>query len=634
MVNQTPQSVLQEYLLKSKKAKKAFLALPPPADETVTEANRKRSVKVMYSNGLLSKRKYQSIRNAELEILKTCKHVGRPTIPPMLKYSDLIQFMNNLDMGTLTNLDDVRGCRRDLAELLEKLAFLYLVVDEYLEFRLLSWFSNPTGTFLVSLSGDGAPFGKNECSTALLVSILNVKHLVASPDHNILLFGGNCTETDINFINLVRQMVDQMSRIEEQAFKVHGVDVKFRLALAPSDMKFVALLAGELTNSANYPCTFAQVQKGDFTSLEIAKSWKPWSYEQRMIAAAKVQKFKMTLPITLKSSRAKITKFISDLKSRQEFPPVIGKYVDMIKAEPLHLKNNAWQQWHMLIFREALVHTSSKSLDATLEIQQLSDSVFKRYYMMLKTLRLGKVAKKIATWFKEDRRGNKPLELRFTGEESLKLSRNFMQMISVLYSDELDQAAQCKVHILAFIGLHLRESVALFSRFNITEDDIVKLEKSCELYYRASALFLNVTLTTWTIGNVVPKHVRDCYDKFGLGLAINTMHGREAKHLRLKDYTKKATVANRWQTAFRHEYMSTVWLLQSDPSSLRANLSSEEYTHKEFQNHIPEKFINDTEYCYCGLYIGTEPCKFCSALLRQDIQKSCELGKIKKSLRF
>ena len=71
-----------------------------------------------------------------------------------------------------------------------------------------------------------------------------------------------------------------------------------------------------------------------------------------------------------------------------------------------------------------------------------------------------------------------------------------MQVISVLYSDKLDQAAQCKVHILAWIGLHLRESVALFSRFNTTEDDIVKFEQSCEFYYRASALFLNVTLTT------------------------------------------------------------------------------------------------------------------------------------------
>ena len=68
MVNQTTQSALQKYPIKSEKAKKAFVAQPAPADETVTEANKKRIVKVMYSNDLLSKRKYQSIRNAELEI--------------------------------------------------------------------------------------------------------------------------------------------------------------------------------------------------------------------------------------------------------------------------------------------------------------------------------------------------------------------------------------------------------------------------------------------------------------------------------------------------------------------------------------------------------------------------------------
>ena len=70
---------------------------------------------------------------------------------------------------------------------------------------------------------------------------------------------------------------------------------------------------------------------------------------------------------------------------------------------------------------------------------------------------------------------NKPLELRFTGEESLKVSRNFMRFIDLMYNDDLSDASELKLHVLAYVGYQLRESVALFSRFQISEADI----KSC-----------------------------------------------------------------------------------------------------------------------------------------------------------
>ena len=41
--------------------------------------------------------------------------------------------------------------------------------------------------------------------------------------------------------------------------------------------------------------------------------------------------------------RSHITKIIAQNKSRQEFVPPSGKYVDLLKAEPLHNTNNAWQ---------------------------------------------------------------------------------------------------------------------------------------------------------------------------------------------------------------------------------------------------------------------------------------------------
>ena len=43
--------------------------------------------------------------------------------------------------------------------------------------------------------------------------------------------------------------------------------------------------------------------------------------------------------------RSHITKFIAQNKLRQEFVPLSGKYVDLLKVEPLHSTNNAWQNW-------------------------------------------------------------------------------------------------------------------------------------------------------------------------------------------------------------------------------------------------------------------------------------------------
>ena len=43
--------------------------------------------------------------------------------------------------------------------------------------------------------------------------------------------------------------------------------------------------------------------------------------------------------------RSNITKFIAQNKLRQEFVPLSGKYVDLLKVEPLHSTNNAWQNW-------------------------------------------------------------------------------------------------------------------------------------------------------------------------------------------------------------------------------------------------------------------------------------------------
>ena len=68
--------------------------------------------------------------------------------------------------------------------------------------------------------------------------------------------------------------------------------------------------------------------------------------------AAAVEKKKVEVSKTnLKPSteREKITSFISQQKSTQEFPSLVGNFIDKAKAKPLHLKNNV-----TLIVKEVL----------------------------------------------------------------------------------------------------------------------------------------------------------------------------------------------------------------------------------------------------------------------------------------
>ena len=83
-----------------------------------------------------------------------------------------------------------------------------------------------------------------------------------------------------------------------------------------------------------------------------------------------------------------------------------------------------------------------------------------------------------------------------------------------------------------------------------------KLEVYCKNYFKASALFVRVTVSVWTLGHVVPVHTKILFDKYNTGLGLNTMQGWEAKHQRLGVYSKNTTIKNRWQQVFRHEATS------------------------------------------------------------------------------
>ena len=74
-----------------------------------------------------------------------------------------------------------------------------------------------------------------------------------------------------------------------------GYPVQFKFKLVPSDMKWLATFAGELSNAAHYFSSFANVHDGNKYTVNGAIgegeefTWQPWNYNDRLTVAARVK---------------------------------------------------------------------------------------------------------------------------------------------------------------------------------------------------------------------------------------------------------------------------------------------------------------------------------------------------------
>ena len=129
-----------------------------------------------------------------------------------------------------------------------------------------------------------------------------------------------------------------------------------------------------------------------------------------------------------------------------------------------------------------------------------------------------------------------------------------------------------KLHALAFSALQVRDSGSLFSRVEINREQLVELESKCQLYFNTHALLMDgINPSTWTIGYAIPYSTQQLFKESGFGLGLNSMQGREAKHIKLAAYVQNTCNVNknqRWWMFFKHEYISIVWLQELDPHSI------------------------------------------------------------------
>ena len=604
----------------------------------------------------MGKRKYQAVRTATTMKASNIKREGKTSIkfmancpiPKLLTYNRLVSEFQKIDIGKVYSVkedffsdneddDNVSGCYRDLREYLPRLATFYLTMQNARK-DALKWFGGTEGTFLVAFGGDGCPFGKNESACSFLISFLNVGKRVASSSDNFLVFGANIEESSIIVKRYVQSVCKQIADLEGKVFEINGLHVNFQFQELPNDMKMLAMLGGELSNSSTYFSTFGNVStkdcadlRGTFGSGPQCK-WKPWVFEERIKNAERVESFKAALngkPMSEKQKRTKVTEYIAGQKSRQEFSPLVGKLIDKAHVEPLHLKNNAWAYFFKVILKEA-VGKSNIPLACKTFSQVPQDCCFAGIVNALKyEVKMGRLARKVSKWFDETQGKKGDLQYRFTGKESRMFCHNYARLLTFLRKEGDSQKQKQTILVLAYVGLRLRDICSIMNRFDVQEEHLVQLKTLAEEYYRANALFLptSVNPTIWTLGHVVPVHAKQVFNKYKQGLFTVTMEGREAKHIALQKLSVNTTYQKRWYEIFRHEFIMLIWLpeQQHEPCPYTASKSV----------YIPQRVFNDNSYCYCGLHkanLTDESCSFCSDKLMDLIKASVRERKIVSGL--
>lgn len=157
----------------------------------------------------------------------------------------------------------------------------------------------------------------------------------------------------------VSYLLKEMLVMEKKNYSISGREIRFKSSEFSNDLKMLAFLAGELPVSAKFVSTFGNVSTGDYDDPKGTfgkgnqHKWQPWRYSSRLKVSKEVKKAKEKVErqnISAKTKRKKVTDFTASQKSRQEFEPLIGDFIDRVHVEPLHPKNNACQQ----LFKEIL----------------------------------------------------------------------------------------------------------------------------------------------------------------------------------------------------------------------------------------------------------------------------------------
>ena len=99
-----------------------------------------------------------------------------------------------------------------------------------------------------------------------------------------------------------------------------------------------------------------------------------------------------------------------------------------------------------------------------------------------------------------------------------------------------------------------------------------------------------------------------------MGLALNSMEGREAKHIAISRYCNNTNYKSRWEQVFMHEYVSLIYLREKGYNNTKPLTS---YS----LSYVPSCVKDIANFCKCGLEkdANASECRFCIHPLRKQI---------------
>ena len=104
----------------------------------------------------------------------------------------------------------------------------------------------------------------------------------------------------------------------------------------------------------------------------------------------------------------------------------------------------------------------------------------------------------------------------------------------------------------------------------------------------------------WTLGCVVPVHTKEMKGIYGLGLGLNSMEGREAKHIVISKYCHNTAYAHRWEQVFHHKFIALIWLPTHGYTRSKVNTNSS--STGSSLSYVPKRVHSkDPGNSVCGL---------------------------------
>ena len=169
-------------------------------------------------------------------------------------------------------------------------------------------------------------------------------------------------------------------------------------------------------------------------------------------------------------------------------------------------EHNAWQNWFSAALSVVIQYTDQSHLKAETTVSDLPDS--SPLLAVLKCLKdnvkCGRFHNAFLQWFSEKQKKGMTFSYGFTALESKYFCWHFATFIQELLKiSSLSKGSVKKLYTLAFVAVKFRDAVSIYSRVEVRIEQVVKLKTSCQHFFYANCLLLNVvTSTVRTVGRV------------------------------------------------------------------------------------------------------------------------------------